>query len=162
MDIFKISGKKGFTLMELMIVIAIIGILSAVAFPMITATLPKYRIRAAARELVIDFKKAKIEAVKRNRNVLLQFTLETAGNPDAGGSYLFFVDEDGDGTFNAGDTSLKTVTMPRGIRLTAGPATAGYTNRGLPSNQTTVTLQTSDTTRTYNITRTSAGGVRLQ
>lgn len=173
MGIFKISGKKGFTLMELLIVIAIIGILSAVAFPMITATLPKYRLRAAARELVIDFKKAKIEAVKRNRSVLLQFTLETVGNPDAGGSYLFFVDEDGNGNFNAGDTTLKTVTMPRDVRLSArdlplpnfANARAGYNNRGLSlgnANGAGIIIQTSGATRRYTLTIYTSGGVRLE
>ena len=61
------SSHKGFTLIEVIIVVAIIGILSAVAIPAIMHTLPRYRLRAEARELVINFKKAKIEAVKHNR-----------------------------------------------------------------------------------------------
>ena len=68
------SRQKGFTLVEVIIVIAIIGILSAIAIPGILDTLPRYRLRAEARELMINFKKAKVEAVKHNRDVVVLFT----------------------------------------------------------------------------------------
>lgn len=159
---------KGFTLVEVLTVIVILGILAAVALPMINASIPKYRLRAAARELVIDFKKAKVEAVKRHRDVLIQFTRETVGNTDAGGSYLLCVDANNDNACNAGE-ELKTVPMPRNVRLVsttfnAPVDLAGYNSRSLPwnSNLGTVRLQSSDGTRTYLISLSSAGGVSLQ
>ncbi len=165
-------GSRGFTLVELMIVVGILGLLGAVAFPMIASTLPNYRLRAAARELVIDFKKAKVEAIKRNRSVLLVFTPETAGDPDAGGSYQMCVDDNGNSVCDAGE-GLKTVTMPRGVRIfgttvfptiTATTSTwTGYNNRGLPVTATgAVTLQNSDVSRVYTVTMSASGGVRLQ
>ena len=155
--------QRGFTLVEVMIVLAILGILAAVATPMITAMLPRYHLRAEARELVINFKKAKMEAVKRNRDVLIHFTPETVGNPDAGGSYLLCVDDNRNGVCDAGE-DLKTVTMRRNVRLSTNKNLVGYTSRGLPWNNNlgTVTLKISDGTRTYQVSMSIAGGIRLQ
>ena len=159
--------QKGFTLVEVMIVLAILGILAAVATPMITSMLPRYHLRAAARELVIDFKKAKMEAVKRNRNVLLQFTPVAVGAA-AGGSYQLCVDNNNNDLCDAGEV-LKIVTMPARVRLVTTTFSspvhfAGFTSRGLPwqNKWGTVTLNTSDGTRSYQVSLSMTGAVRLQ
>ncbi|MCL1979901.1 MAG: GspH/FimT family pseudopilin, partial [Proteobacteria bacterium] len=104
---------SGFTLVEVMVVIAIFAILAAVALPLIISSLPGYRLRAAARELVIDFKRAKVEAVKRNQNVLLQFTPASAGE---GGWYALCADLNKNNTCDAGE-EIARVAMPRDVRL---------------------------------------------
>jgi len=51
------QNKKGFTLIELMIVIAIIGILAAIAIPQFT----KYRARAQGSQALSDLRNVKTD-----------------------------------------------------------------------------------------------------
>ena len=53
----KERGQKGFTLIELMIVIAIIGILAAIAIPQFT----KYRARAQNSQALSDMRNVKTD-----------------------------------------------------------------------------------------------------
>ncbi|WP_446009227.1 GspH/FimT family pseudopilin [Candidatus Electrothrix sp.] len=78
----KISDSRGFSFYELMIVIAIIGILSAIALPSFLRSLPEKRLKNAARNLYVDLQKARLLAVKENTNIT--FTFDTAA-----GQYIF-------------------------------------------------------------------------
>lgn len=92
-------NESGFTLLEMVAVFAIIIIFSAVAVPNLVRWLPNYRLRSAINDLYINFQKAKLEAIKRNTNVVLDFA-------PINDTYRIFVD-DGAGTpANAGNFSL--------------------------------------------------------
>jgi type IV fimbrial biogenesis protein FimT len=159
------AGSKGFTLIEVVTVVAIIGILSAVVLPTIMATIPRYRLRAEARELLINFKKAKIEAVKHNRDAVILFT-DAVGSQ--GGSYQMFVNMDKDTstphTFDAGDISLGGNQVGQNMKLVSNFTNdqAGFDSRGMPLQFNTVDIGTSDGKRTYQVIVSSAGNVRLQ
>ncbi len=64
---------KGFTLLELMIVIAIIGIMAAVAIPNFRDSLPKSRVNAAARELFTEMQLARMKAISENNYYVITF-----------------------------------------------------------------------------------------
>jgi type II secretion system protein H len=79
----KIFNKYGFTLVELMIVIAIMGIMSSIAAPNFTHYMAERRLNGAARTVMSDLMNARMLAVTLNRNV--QVTFPTS----ASASYLY-------------------------------------------------------------------------
>ena len=154
--------QNGFSMLELLLVIAIIAIVAAVLIPTIASALPKYRLRSAVRQLVIDFKQARLEAIKSNRNTLIVFTPELVAS--AGGSYQLCVDTDSDGACG-GSELLKTTAMPRDVLLYTtnfGGNDTGYSNQGLPLETGRVELRDSTDTHRYALVLSSAGGVRLE
>jgi prepilin-type N-terminal cleavage/methylation domain-containing protein len=71
----KQRNQLGFTLNELMIVVAIIAILGTISVPTFLNTMPRYRLRKTARDLCSEMRKARMTAVKQNRNVSIAFDL---------------------------------------------------------------------------------------
>ncbi len=72
-----LKNRKGFSLVELMVVIAIIVILGAISAPNIVTGLPKYRVKNAARDLTSKMRHARSVAVKEQRDITLVFDTAT-------------------------------------------------------------------------------------
>jgi len=64
---------RGFTLIELMVTVAIVVVLIALAAPSLRSYTAKKKVEGAAAELASDIQFARSEAVSRNKNVRITF-----------------------------------------------------------------------------------------
>lgn len=152
------KNQSAFSIMELMITIAIIAIVSAISIPNYISWRDNYKLGSASRDIMSIFQNAKIRAVKDNANVEVIFNL-------GAGTYFAFVDNVAiNGVFDAGETTFSNNQMPAGVSITActfaGNQT-GFAGNGLPSNLGSVTL-TNQQGRTSQIFLSIAGNVRIQ
>ena len=80
-----INKQRGFTIIEVLMVMVVLGILATIAIPVLLNALPSLRLKSSTRDIFSLLLKAKGEAINRSESVTILF------NP-AGNSYSGFID----------------------------------------------------------------------
>jgi type IV fimbrial biogenesis protein FimT len=94
---------RGFTAIELLIVLTIAGILLAIAVPNFADFLQRYRTTTAANEILRTLSMARSRALATGERVAIAPTAD--GNWSAG--WRVFIDSDNDGVYDATETVLE-------------------------------------------------------
>jgi len=154
--------NTGFSLMELMIAIAIIGIMSGIAIPNIIGWLPDYRLRSATRDIVSCLQEAKLRAVKENARVVVIFDPLTD-------SYTAFIDNvpaGGNWALDGSETIIRRETLPAGIDIQSIPLTTSYTfgfnNRGLSDSGADSVQMINNKSTISRVSVNLGGNIRVQ
>ena len=150
----KNSGMTGMTIMELMIAIAIIGILAGVSAIMVLSRLPEYKLSSAVSELEGNLQWARLRAIKANSEYRVVFDENNE-------TYQIFSDDGGDGWGGGNDTVARTIDLEKyhaGVNfpLAGGPIT--FTKRGTATSGT-ILITNKNNTPTFQIRTTVAGGM---
>jgi type IV fimbrial biogenesis protein FimT len=175
-----IEKAAGFTLLELVVVIAIVAIMAAVSFPAITKWLPNYKLKGAAMDLYSRMQFAKSEAIRANSQYAVIFD---PGNEE----YKLVSSPGADGIFGTGGDDneveiIKVSDYKFGIVYGKGSATKNmddgggsfpadavsfssnmvvFSGNGLCDNSGSVYLQ-NDANRAYAVGALASGVVRIK
>jgi len=129
--------QTGLTMVELIVVIALLSIIAAVGIPNYLNWLPDIRLKGAARNLKSDLLQAQQQAIRQNASVAILF------NP-GGNQYDIFLDNGaGGGTpndciQNGSEAVMKTESMPEVVTMDLAAFGPGleqcvrFNGRGLP------------------------------
>lgn len=141
--------NSGFTLIELVIVIALFGIAAAIAVPNYLVYSTRARLQGAQTNLVADFELARSRAIRENGNVAVVFNADGLG-------YTVFEDFNEDFVRDSDERLLRSAELPTGVQIkiptTITDDEMHFNSRGLPNGRFgTVELSNPNETRSVVI-----------
>jgi type IV fimbrial biogenesis protein FimT len=138
-------GSRGFTVLQLVATLGIIGALLAAALPNIASVTRIYPVRSGARQVYSDLQNARMAAVTENR------------------PYTFTVLDSGSYAVQAGSDAPLTIPLAAassGVSISA-PSAIGFDSRGTATTATSVTVANSSGD-TVAVAVSPAGRIRIQ
>ncbi|WP_169168760.1 GspH/FimT family pseudopilin [Acidovorax sp. SRB_24] len=115
----------GFTAIELLVTVSIVGVLATMAAPSFTPLIEGWRVRQTTEQLQSTLYYARSEAIKRGGRVAIQkLPNNTNGCTTASGTrdwdcgWFVCEDTDGNGTCNASEPILQRYDAPANVQIT--------------------------------------------
>ena len=143
----RMSGKNGFTLIEMLTVLSIIAILSSIAAITATGSIDRLKADMTARSIALALNKARIRAISENNNYVVTFLIRDPGNTDRSGYVIEIHDDDNrNGTKDSGEkveeedlTKGVPFDLPEGKDLYCTSPTSSSMKDGIvfPNNKVT-------------------------
>ena len=100
------AKTQGFTLIELMVVLALVAIIATFAVPSFQSAMARQKVNIAASDLLVSATQARSEAIKNNRQAIVQ---PVSDQSDWSQGWRIYVDMDNSKTYTEGDLLVTTV-----------------------------------------------------
>ncbi len=113
--------SRGFTLLELMVALAVFAILIGIAVPGFASMIDQQRMSTGLNNLGLSLSVTRQEAVRMNRTLTL-----APLNGDWNQGWVIFVDKNNDGSVDAGETILRDVPPDARLRMHANKPVVKY------------------------------------
>lgn len=138
------ASTAGFSLVELMITLAVLAVLITLAVPSFTSLVNSNRLAAQANELVAGLQEARLESLRSNRRVTVcRSTNGTTCNTAAGatwGRWISFVDTNGNAVVDGGETLLRSSSVKAPVQLRSTAQALTFRADGMVRNNTSGAL----------------------
>jgi len=160
------KNQRGFTLLELMVAVAMIAIVASMAIPSWREFVANRRTAGASREIFNALQHTRMKAIKEGKTITVIYA-DTNGvaitEPENGSTGTFeraliSWDEDGDGTLE----TTEIFEVPINVECDTNQGAMAYNSRGilLATNSGTVRTWSSLTKREYSVVINNLGTLR--
>lgn len=146
-----IHTNEGFTLVELMVVVAVTALAATVTAPSVVGLIQRQRLQGVSSQLLWDLRSAREKAITSHRPV----TVAVPNNH----SYTIWTDRNSDGITDPGE--VKTTDLGVQHMTLASDRSPVFSPSGIITNSAVMTL-TDSRGKTATITMTMAGSIVLQ
>jgi prepilin-type N-terminal cleavage/methylation domain-containing protein len=145
-------SQGGYSIAELMVVVAVIGILAASSAPFFVSYYQGAKVKAAAEDLVGYMNQARQLAIRTNNNVCVQITATSLQFRQGGCGGAIWI--------GAGTDGLGNIKAPQGVTLatTANPV---FSYLGAATPAATYTVTNTDTGRSLHVILSASGRLTI-
>lgn len=141
-----VRNSKGFSLTELIVVIAIAGAMMAIAAPSIISQISHLRLTRSVRDAVTELNAARFKAIAKNKRYSVKFTINAGVTPPD--SFQLQSWDDGIADY-ADEPGRAAGLFADGVSITS-PGTGTFTTEFYPNGTSTITSLCVENTQKAN------------